>query len=151
MAKRMNELGQVLGGLVPRLRHSGPRTALVQGAWTRIVGPSLAARSRVAGLVRGRLEVVAADALWARQLDALAPVVVAKIKEIFPSLAVERLVVAVGEVVTAREAAAAPPPAATPCAPRAVASEAMAIHDEALRAHTLAVAARYLARRAPRP
>ena len=57
------------------------RAALVTAAWKSIAGSSITSRTEVLGYSAGRLTLAVADATWKRQLQELAPQLLAKLNE----------------------------------------------------------------------
>jgi hypothetical protein len=71
-------LGEVLVGAEDILsRRSG--AAMPRSEWTRIVGPRIAARTRVGGLRRGTLTIKVASSAWSNELSFLKPSLIAKL------------------------------------------------------------------------
>jgi len=140
----MEALVQVLARLVPP---SDPgRGALLAAVWPKVVGPHMAARSRVAGYARGTLIVEVPGPEWRRELERLAPIVEAQLRHMLDRVPLRRLRVVERPDWPGEPAAAVRTAPARPDAPEAVRRSADAIADPELRALCLRTAGAYLAR-----
>ncbi len=65
----MDKAGNFLGGVVRRLHRPEAAIAWLTSTWPKIVGKALAARTRPLRCENGRLEIVADNKAWRKQLE----------------------------------------------------------------------------------
>ncbi len=83
-------LGHALGSLADEL---APRTVLadVQRAWPEVVGQEIACQARPTAERSGTLTVSCAAAVWAQELDLMAPTILESLNRVLPSAGLTRL------------------------------------------------------------
>ena len=146
----MDRLGKTVRAELGRFGSAAEMVELV-AAWPRLVGPSIARNAWPARLDRsGRLDVHAASAAWAFELNQLAPAILERLRGELRQGSPTALRFVVGPIPepSASDPRAAPPAPVEPCAADTARAESLAapIADEELRKVVANAAARALAR-----